>query len=146
MELFSFLPELFIVVGLLLVILELIIGIEAGFDLVLIGSILVISGFTGNFVGGPIVSLVLASILSAVYFFYGRALVKDKLKVKNHSTNTDRLIGQTGVVLQAISPMKAGLVKVEDEEWRARSDQALVTGETIVVTAFNGVTAIVSKQ
>ena len=36
-------PQLFVIAGLLLVLAELLVGIQSGFDLVLIGSILVIS-------------------------------------------------------------------------------------------------------
>ena len=60
-------PQLFVIAGLLLVLAELLVGIQSGFDLVLIGSILVISGFVGMFTGSTPLMLVLATALSILY-------------------------------------------------------------------------------
>lgn len=145
LPLLLFVPSLFVVVGLIMILLELFIGIETGFDLVLIGSVLVVSGLVGWLVGSHVLSLILAIALSIFYIFYGRSLIKNKFTIHPHSSNVDKLIGQTGVVIQAITPLQAGLIKVDDESWRARSDQPIAAGETIRIIAINGVTAVVTK-
>ncbi len=139
------LPEIFIVMGLLLVLLELIIGIEAGFDLVLIGSILMISGFGGLATDNYSVALVIAIVLSVFYIFYGRSLVKNKFNFKPHKSNVDGLIGKDGIVVEPITPLKAGVVRVDDESWRARSDETLAVGETVSIQSLSGVTVTVRK-
>ena len=69
------LPQLIVILGLVLALAELAIGIDAGFDLVVIGSILVVSGLLGT-VTSLIVSLICAIVLVGLYFFFGRRLIK----------------------------------------------------------------------
>ncbi len=59
-------PQLFVIVGLLLALAELLVGIQTGFDLVLIGSILFVSGFVGMLTNSVPLMLVLATVLSIV--------------------------------------------------------------------------------
>ncbi len=60
-------------------------------------------------------------------------------------TNIDAVIGKHGVVYQRIARNKAGLVKVENEEWRARSKEDIAEGEEIEVIGVKGVTLQVRK-
>jgi membrane protein implicated in regulation of membrane protease activity len=133
-------PQLLLIIGLILVFFALLVGVEAVIDLLLVGSILVISGLVGSLIGGTPVSLVLATLLSGLYFVYGRTTLRHKLKTNTHSTNTDRLLGQTGLVTREISPKKAGTVKIDDEEWRAASNQKITVGTEVIVSAIRGVT------
>jgi membrane protein implicated in regulation of membrane protease activity len=138
-------PQLLLIIGLILVFFALLVGVEAVIDFLLVGSILVISGLVGALIGGTPVSLVLATILSAAYLLYGRSLLRHKLKASTHTTNTDRLIGQAGLVTREISPKKAGTVKIDDEEWRATSNQKIIINEVVEVMSFTGVTLTVKK-
>lgn len=135
---------LLIIAGLILVLLELFMGIEAGFDLVLIGSILIISGIAGNFTS-PTVAFILAAFLSLVYIAFGRKIVKQKLTVKTKDTNIDRLIGQKGIVLKPINQHQSGSLTIDDETWRAGSSDSLAKGEQAEVVSIEGVTLQVKK-
>lgn len=135
---------LLIIAGLILVLLELFIGIEAGFDLVLIGSILIISGIAGNFIS-PTVALILAAFLSVVYIAFGRKIVKQKLTVKTKDTNIDRLIGKKGLVLKPINQHQSGSLIIDDETWRASSFDSLEKDAQAEVISIEGVTLQVKK-
>lgn len=133
------------ILGLILVFSELVIGIEAGFDLVVIGSILILSGLLGT-VSSLSVTLICATVLVIVYFFFGRRMIKSRLVVTTKKTNIDRLIGKTGVVIRSVSPDKPGLVRIDDEDWRARADQTLLEKNKIVVESIEGVTLKVCSR
>ncbi len=42
---------------------------------------------------------------------------------KPHASNVDALVGQKGLVTEAIHPRAPGVVKIKGESWRAVSDQ-----------------------
>ena len=141
----SNIPELAVILGLVFVFLELIIGIESGFDLVLIGSILLLSGFAGIGTSNFLLTLILTSLLSLFYILYGRSRVKQKIISLTHKTNIDKLIGSTGKVIKTIFPHDPGLVKLDDEVWRAEADSELLEGRKIIVTGVEGVTLRVGE-
>jgi membrane protein implicated in regulation of membrane protease activity len=138
-------PQLLVLVGLLLVITELFIGIEAGFDLVLIGTILILGGFSGIVTNSLTVALVVSSVLAVLYIFYGRKSIRQKLVVITHKTNIDKLVGKKGVVIRSITPDTAGLVRLDDEDWRAASNQVLHEKDKVQVESLEGVTLMVKK-
>src|SRR3989344_3854255 len=131
--------NLLIISGLILVLMELFIGIEAGFDLVLIGSILIISGVLGNLTGNPMGAFILASILSVVYIFFGRKIVKQKLIISTKKTNIDQLIGEKGLVTKKISADRSGSIRINDEEWRASSAESISENSQAEVVSVEGV-------
>ncbi|WP_321212087.1 NfeD family protein [Methanothermobacter sp. DP] len=57
----------------------------------------------------------------------------------------DRLIGREGTVTEAITPRSSGLVRVDGETWRARSDVDLKEGDMVKVKAIEGVKLVVEK-
>lgn len=136
-------PQLFVIGGLLLILAELLVGIETGFDLVLIGSILIVSGFVGIFTDSTTLMLILATVLSVLYIAVGRKQVRQKITTVSKRTNIDKLIGATGTVVRTITPDTAGLVRINDEDWRASADEIIYEQATIVVDAIEGVTLIV---
>lgn len=138
-------PQLFVIAGLLLVLAELLVGIQSGFDLVLIGSILVISGFVGMFTGSTPLMLVLATALSILYIAVGRNKIRQKITTVTKKTNIDKLIGANGVVVRSVTPDTAGLVRVNDEDWRASAEEILYEREAVTVEGIEGVTLIVRK-
>lgn len=137
--------QLLIVGGFILVLGELLVGIEAGFDLVLIGSILVLGGLTGVVTQNTLVALAISIVLSIVYIVFGRNAVKKKITVITHKTNIDKLIGKHGVVIRSITPDTPGLVRLDDEDWRATSSQVLYEKQKIIVQSLSGVTLNVKK-
>lgn len=138
-------PQLFIVIGLFCIASELIIGIQTGFDLVLIGSILAVSGLAGLLTDSMATTLILAIVLNILYIFFGRKFIKKKIIVITHSTNIDKLIGATGVCVRSITPDTAGLVRLSDEDWRASSDEVIYEKDKIKVISIEGVTLKVSQ-
>ena len=138
-------PQLFVIAGLLLVLAELLVGIQSGFDLVLIGLILVISGFVGMFTGSTPLMLVLATALSILYIAVGRNKIRQKITTVTKKTNIDKLIGANGVVVRSVTPDTAGLVRVNDEDWRASAEEILYERDAVTVEGIEGVTLIVRK-
>lgn len=129
--------------GLLLILAELIAGIDTGFDLVLIGSILIISGLLNLLLPNPTTTLIFAALLSAVYILIGRKLIRKNTSIKTHKTNIDSLIGKKGTVLETITKSSAGLVKVEDEKWRAKAEKRIEKNSEVEIISIEGVTVIV---
>jgi len=61
-------------------------------------------------------------------------------------TNIERLIGESAVVMEAVSE-SGGLVKIGGDVWSARSESGLLSpGQQAVVSAIEGATAIVAPQ
>jgi membrane protein implicated in regulation of membrane protease activity len=135
-----------VVVGLVMMLLTLLIGIEFGIDLLLVGSILILSGLLGIWTDSVTVCLIVASILSVIYVLYGRSTLKKKLIFRTQSTNIDKLIGETATVKKAIVSGEFGIVKLGDEEWRAHSANSLDAGQKVTVLAVEGVTLEVAKK
>jgi membrane protein implicated in regulation of membrane protease activity len=138
-------PQLFVIAGLLLVLAELLVGIQSGFDLVLIGSIMIVSGFVGMFTGSTALMLILATVLSILYIAVGRQRIRQKITTVTKKTNIDKLIGAGGVVVRSITPDTAGLVRVDDEDWRASAEEVLYERDAVVVEGIEGVTLLVRK-
>ncbi len=137
---------IFLSAGLVLMILELIVGIEAGFDLVIIGSVFIIGGLATWPAESWIITIVVISLISVAYLFLGRKYVHRKMQIKGAKTNIDTIIGQKGIVLRPIMENSQGLVKVGYEEWRAKADEEIGEGDEIVVTEIAGVTLKVKKN
>ena len=72
-------------------------------------------------------------------------LVKSKLIFLTKKTNVDKLIGQKGVVIRTITPDTAGLIRLNDEDWRATSDTVLYEKDKAEIVGIEGVTVMVKK-
>jgi len=136
---------IFLVVGLLLVLSELILGVEAGLDLVFIGSAFIVGGLvTWPFHSWP-AALIVTSLICVVYVVAGRRYVHRWTAVKKAQTNIDAIVGRRGIVLQSITRSVDGRVRVGNERWRARAEEDIGEGNEIVVTGVSGVTLVVKK-
>ncbi len=137
---------IFIVVGLLLVLLELIVGVETGLDLVFIGSAFILGGL----VTWPLQlwwwTVIITSVICIAYVAVGRRYVHRWTAVKKAETNIDAIIGRTGIVLKSIAKNYDGRVRVGNERWKARAEEDIKEGDEIVVTGVSGVTLIVEKN
>ena len=141
----SWLWLVFAVVGLLFVLIELIVGVETGFDLVFIGSAFIIGGLATWPAHSWLVTVIITSIICVAYIVLGRRYVHRWTAVKTTKTNIDAIIGRQGIVLRSIARNVDGLVKVDNEQWRARAEEDINEGDEIVVTSVSGVTLIVEK-
>ncbi len=135
----------FVGIGLALIVLELLVGIDTGLDLVFIGTAFVLGGVITLSLQSWAWTAVACGIICVLYVFLGRRYIHKKTYVKETRTNIDTIIGKTGVVEEDIEPEKGGTVRVGYERWRARSGETLKAGEEITVTGVSGVTLDVKK-
>lgn len=126
------------------IIAELVLGVSTGFDLLLMGLIFVIAGGIGIASGSFTTALVVVAVLSLLYAFVGRKFIKSKLTIQTTKTNVDAIIGKKAIVVQKITPAKAGQVKVDGEVWRAEGEKTIDEGSEVVVDSVSGVTLTVS--
>ncbi len=136
----------FVIVGLLLILLELIVGVETGFDLVFIGSAFILGGLVAWPFHSWVLSLIVTSIICIAYVAIGRRYVHRWTAVKKVKTNIDAIIGREGIVLKSIAKNFDGRVRVGNERWRARAEEDIKEGDEIVVTGVSGATLIVEKN
>jgi membrane protein implicated in regulation of membrane protease activity len=108
-----------IVGGAILVLIEVALGGFAGFDLVLIGSALLIGGALGLLLNSAAQGFILAGALCALYIVVGRRWVRSRMTTRKVSSNVDALLGERGKVTVRVSEHGAGQVRVRGEVWRA---------------------------
>ena len=141
----SWLWLVFVIVGLLFVLLELIVGVETGLDLVFIGSAFILGGLATWPSHSWLITVIVTTIICIAYVAVGRRYVHRWTATSKSRTNIDAIIGREGIVLRDISKNIDGLVKVGNEKWRARAEEDIKKGGEIVVTSVSGVTLIVEK-
>ncbi len=141
----SWLWLVFVIVGLLFILLELIVGVETGLDLVFIGSAFIVGGLVTWPFHSWLLTVIVTSIICVAYVALGRRYVHRWTAVGKAKTNIDAIIGRQGVVLKSIAKNVDGLVKVGYEQWRGRAEEDIKQGDEIVVTSVSGVTLIVEK-
>jgi membrane protein implicated in regulation of membrane protease activity len=133
-----------LLMGALMILVEVLLGGFAGFDLVLIGSAFVIGGAVGLATHRTTIGLLLASILCVLYVALGRRWVRDRLRSHKTATNVDALVGQRGIVTRRVAEHEPGQVKVKDETWRAvpatGSSGPFEPGHVVTVAGVEGVT------
>lgn len=137
--------EILVVGGLILILLELLAGVQTGFDFVLIGASLILGGISGILSSNIFISIFVATILNIAYIFFGRNLIKKQLLVITRHTNIDKLLNKTAVVIRTITPDTAGLIRLDDEDWRATSDTVVYEKDKVKVVGIEGVTLKVLK-
>ncbi len=135
----------FVGIGLLMILLELIVGVDTGLDLVFVGTAFILGGLASLPFESWIVSLVVTCVIAAAYVAIGRRYVHRWTAVRKSKTNVDAISGRTGVVVQDIARNVDGRVKVGNEDWKARAEEDLKKGQEVVVTGVNGVTLIVEQ-
>jgi membrane protein implicated in regulation of membrane protease activity len=136
---------IFVGIGLVMILLELIIGIETGYDLVFIGTAFVLGGLITLALHSWVWTAIVTGVICVIYVVAGRRYFHSKMAVATEKTNIDTIIGKTGVVQQDIIRNSAGLVKIGMEEWRARAEEEIKEGEEITVTGISGITLNVKK-
>lgn len=131
---------LLVILGIVAIAVEIILGAATGFDLLVIGIILIISGGTGLVTTNFSFALILVTVLSLLYVFIGRRFIKNKLSVATTKTSVESLVGSKAVVTKTITSHKAGQVKVDGEIWRATAHTAIEPGATVMINSISGVT------
>lgn len=102
-----------------------------------------ISGFCG---AGEWVQILIGAIVTLVCLIATRPLVNRVMKFRKVDTNSGRLVGQTGVVVQEIRNLDAaGQVKIQGSVWSARSEngEVIPQNKKVSVLRIEGVKLIV---
>ncbi len=141
----SWLWLIMIAAGLVLILMELLLGIETGLDMVFIGSAFVLGGLITIALKDWVWTAIASGIICVIYVFIGRRYIHSRVAVKTERTNIDTIIGKRGFVQQDITQQRYGIVKIGMEEWRAKADEDIKKGEEITVTGVSGVTLNVKR-
>ena len=87
--------------------------------------------------------LLVFAIISLLLIIFTRPLLKKAIRHNDTASNTDALIGQQGIVIQPISPLSFGQVKLNGEIWTAAADGNIDEETIVTVLAIDGVKLIV---
>lgn len=129
-----------ILIGLGAMILEMVLGVATGFDLVIVGGILITSGAIGLAANSYSLSMVMIVLLATFYILIFRRKLQKRLAVTPHLTNAEALIGQKALVKKQIRKSKPGQIVLNGEVWRAEADESLDEGEEVIIQSVSGVT------
>lgn len=133
--------------GILLVLIEVMLGAALGFDFVLIGTALVLGGILGLVTGSTPIGAATAGVLALLYVALGRRWVRGRLAGHGTRSNVDALIGAPGVITEAVSPEQPGRVRVRGDLWLADGDgRTLAIGASVTVQRVEGITLHVAAQ
>ena len=136
----------FVIIGLIMVLAELILGVDTGLDLVFLGSAFIIGGLATWPFHSWWLTLIVTSVICVLYVVLGRQYVHRWTASKATVTNIDAIIGKTGTVLSDIRANDYGLVRLGGEEWRASAAEDIPAGSVVKVVEVQGVTLKVVKS
>ena len=129
--------------GIILAILEV---FTPGFFIVGIGVSLAIAALPAA-LGLPFwVQLLVCGAMILIFFLIVRPLVMKIPHSDSKKTGTAALIGEEGIVVETITRIEGGRVKVGGEVWKAKSDETIEQDLLVVVTGVEGVTLNVRRK
>lgn len=99
--------------------------------------------------GNLVLQIIAFILISTIALLLTRPLVRKIRKQELISTNSDRNIGKSGVVIADINPENGkGMVRIGSEKWSAKSFQNYVIkeGTNIKVVAIEGVKLVVTDE
>ena len=99
--------------------------------------------------GNLVLQIIAFILISTIALLLTRPLVRKIRKQELISTNSDRNIGKSGVVIADINPENGkGMVRIGSETWSAKSLQNYVIkeGTNIKVVAIEGVKLVVTDE
>ena len=137
---------IFVGIGCLLIIGELLAGIDTGFDFVFVGLAFVLAGVIGLIVGPWEVSVIALSVAAVGYFLAGRRYIKRWAWTRGTKTNVDAIIGRPALVVKPIGKFDRGRVMIDGVLWRAGANEDIEEGAEVTIEGVRGSTLIVSRQ
>lgn len=144
----GFLNWVLVILGAVLILTEVVLGAATGFDLLLIGSAVLLGGILGLVTHSPALGVACAGVLSLAYVLFGRRRIRNRLRRPGIPTNTDLLLGKSARVLERIESDRPGRVRFEGDEWRAVLEHpdgpALEPGQEVLIRRIEGVTLVVA--
>ena len=113
----------------------------------IVGSI---AALVSAFLGAPFYLQAIVFVgISAITLILTRPLIKRYIKPKGEKTNADRVLEQTGVVIEKIDNLAStGQVRADGKIWTARSEDSSVieSGSQVVIKRIDGVKLIVAEN
>ena len=94
------------------------------------------------------IQVIIFVVVSAATLFALRPIVKRYYKRNNIRTNVDSFTGKRGYVIEDITFLRPGAVKIGDISWTAipvNRDETILENEVIEVVAVNGNKLVVKK-
>ena len=129
--------------GIILAILEV---FTPGFFIVGIGVSLVITALPAA-LGLPFwVQLLVCGVMILIFFLLVRPIVMKIPHSDSKKTGTAALMGEEGIVVETITRIEGGRVKVGGEVWKAKSDETIEKDSLVIVTGVEGVTLNVRRK
>lgn len=129
--------------GIILAILEV---FTPGFFIVGIGVSLAITALFSA-LGLPFwVQLLVCGVMILIFFLLVRPLVMKIPHSDSKKTGTAALMGEEGIVVETITRIEGGRVKVGGEVWKAKSDETIEKDSLVIVTGVEGVTLNVRRK
>jgi membrane protein implicated in regulation of membrane protease activity len=132
-----------LIFAVILIICEILTSSVFFFICIAIGSIF--AGFTAYyFVDILWIQIIVFLLVSVLSLYIIRPIFKKMVhKLKTTKSNIDALIEANAIVIEEITPTKAGFVKVYGEIWRAKSDGNIKPGETVKIKSIEGTSLMV---
>lgn len=94
------------------------------------------------------IEVIVFVVISIATLLALRPILKRYIKRNNYNTNIDSFTGKRGYVIEDITYLRPGAVKIGDVSWTAipvNKDEKIVENEIIEVVAINGNKLIVKK-
>jgi len=96
----------------------------------------------------PIVQLLIFLGSSGILLYFTRPIAQKFLKIGHTRTNSDRLIGEVGIVIEKIDTIQGtGQIKVSGQIWSAKSfDKGVIErDDRVEILDIQGVKLVVKK-
>lgn len=137
---FELKPAVWIIAGLILAALEMVIP---GLVIIWFGVAGVVTGILAIFVHNSYIQFGVFIVLSGVMVVFSQRIARKITHKEPEQVGSHRMVGVTGIVVQAIAPPDLGRVKVNGDEWRAEAKVAIARGATVRVLNVEGTHLIV---
>lgn len=98
------------------------------------------------FVDSFVIQIIVFIVVSVIALLVTKPIVKKFKGFSVTPTNSDMVIGKTGVVTKKIEANKYGEVKIFGNSWTATSDEEIEEKEKVKVLSIEGVKLIVKKE
>lgn len=90
--------------------------------------------------------VVIGGIVSLTLTFFTKRISKNFREAKGFTDTVDMLVGKKGIIMQAITSEKNGIVKVDGDTWTAIADDPIDAGEKVVVIKRHSTILQVKKE
>lgn len=108
-----------------------------------------IAGIASFFIDSYIAQLAIFIFTSLLVMVFGKKSLEKLLNVNKEirPSTIDAFRGKIGVVTKQVTPVEKGLVKINGEEWSAKTTENLIfsEGERVEIISIEGVTVLIKK-